>query len=160
MSDVNPRMTIEFKDEKLGLQAFTIQRPQFERCENAFVAWVRDCAFRSVENILSPSSRKESFSGLIGDIAAGRYSWEFDPAIEEENYVQTARRSPGGNKYWHYLVLLQTNPRLSSKDYANVFDNLWKNEEKRNELIEKVRAICAPTPPMPPSLPEAVGENR
>lgn len=141
-ANVDLTFTIDFEGKSLSLK-----RPEFEACEGAFVHWVRQRAFSAGEVHPDPSSRKEIFGAVAGDIASGKYEWE--PTEGITNYVAEMFKSNIGRKEWCFLILKQTNPYMGIKQGRDLFERLWKNEDKVLELIEKIKALNLPNLPTP-----------
>lgn len=152
VADVDMTMTIDYT-WKGTLYTLSFKRPSFN-AEGEFVHYVRQRAIAATEVIPDSTTRKEALSGVIGDIATGKYDWEHDVSSGDQNYIRDALGSSRGIRQWFYIILRQTNPFLDCKDGKDLFDELWKDPTKRNELDQKIGAFLQPNPQTP------LGENQ
>lgn len=148
VADVDLTFTIDYNWKGTNY-TFLIKRPSFN-AEGEFVHYVRQRAIAATEVIPDPATRKEALSGVIGDIAVGKYDWEHDVTSGTENYVRNALMSSRGIKQWMFIVLRQSNAFISCEDGQTAFNDLWKDTAKRNELDQKIGALLSPNPQMPP----------
>lgn len=152
LADSDPVATVEFTSTVPGFEkvTLTIKRATYET-EGFFTSWVRSKAMAACEFVPDPISRKEAYAAVTGEIASGYYDYEYDPTSGQKNYVHESLRNRAGEKHWVFLMLRQENPMLASSEMRKIiFEPLWRDIGKRNEIINKINMLSAPTPQMPP----------
>lgn len=148
VADVDLTLTVEYNWREMDY-VLILKRPSFA-AEGEFVAYVRQRAVSGAEVIPDSVTRKEALSAYLGELACGKYDWEHDIASGEENYIKEALKSSQGLKRWMFIILHQNTPFFNCSDGKLLFDELWKDQDKRGEVLAKVEALFAKNPQTPP----------
>lgn len=124
---VDPTREIAFEN-----YAVVMGRTSFQT-EGDFSKWVRLRAYEAVKEIPDQGTRKEVLAGIVGDVAAGKYTFD----TPGQNYVRDAQHSILGFKEWLFLTAKQRTPFLMCSDGRKWFDRLWNAPVDANSALDK-----------------------